>query len=124
MRKACWAFDPTYKVPKGHDVNAWYTVPEMEDAMKKAGLKDVRSEVVRVKCLDEKSSAEEFTRHWNEGKNPAHVMLMNSVSRTVEAGTFNGTLKDVLKEFGRIIREEYDDGRSVYMSMDLAVGRK
>jgi hypothetical protein len=41
--------DPSYEVPKSQDKNAWYSVSELENALRVAGWKDVNRDVVRAK---------------------------------------------------------------------------
>jgi ubiquinone/menaquinone biosynthesis C-methylase UbiE len=122
--KACRAVDPGYEVPKSHDVDAWYSVPEMEDALKKAGLKDVQSDVVRVKFEYGKNTTEELVEFWFEGENPSAVWLINALKKSIEEGEFRGTIQDVRAALGKIIRDEYDDGQGLFLSMSLAAGRK
>jgi hypothetical protein len=47
--KVCCAVDPSYEVPKSQDKNAWYSVSELENALRVAGWKDVNRDVVRAK---------------------------------------------------------------------------
>lgn len=111
--KACMAIDPLYKVPKAYDNSAWYTVEEVETALTKAGLKDVKSEVLRVRF--EHESAESYVNFWFEGKDTAAESLMNA---------WTGNAQDVRREMLKIIREEYDDGKAVFINMGLTAGRK
>jgi hypothetical protein len=110
--RACRTVDPEYQVPKAHDESAWYTTEELEMALRKAALKAVRSEVVKVHFEWERT--DDFIRFLFEEKNPSLVSLVNA---------WTGDLEDVKREMTRKIREEHDDGRAIFINTLLVVGR-
>ena len=111
--RACKMLDPEYEVPKAHDPEAWYTVEELEEALRRAGLSGVRSEVVKVHFEWERT--EDFIKFLFEEGNPSFVSLINA---------WTGDLGDIKRELTRIIRDEHDDGRAIFINTLLAVGKK
>ena len=111
--KACRAVDPTYVMPKMHDASAWYSTAELEAALTEAGLKDVRTEIVTVRHVHE--STDSFVRFWMDGENPAVISLVND---------WKGSREVVRRALEKVVREEYGDGKKLYIDFAIAAGRK
>ncbi|MCJ1225149.1 hypothetical protein MMC12_001798 [Toensbergia leucococca] len=111
--KACHILDPTYKAPKPHVAIAWYSTQELEKALRDVGLRDVRSETITVQHTH--PSTESFLTFWFEGKIPAIQSMIND---------WTGSLEDVKRELAKIIREQYDDGKALFLSFAIAAGKK
>lgn len=112
-RKACHAVDPCYVMPKMHDASAWYSTGELEVALEEAGLEGVKSEIVTVRHLHE--STESFVSFWMDGQNPAVLSLIHD---------WKGDRGKVRRELERVVREDYGDGKKLYIDFAVAAGRK
>ncbi|KAI4147628.1 MAG: hypothetical protein LQ340_005477 [Diploschistes diacapsis] len=115
-RAACRALDAGYRVPKLHDDDAWYSLAEIRAALHRAGFRDLLADTVRVPCAVRETAA--VMRWWFEGRNPSTEGLLNDWMR------HGGRLEPVRAAMERIVREEYDDGRGLYVELLVVAGRK
>ncbi|KUJ19468.1 S-adenosyl-L-methionine-dependent methyltransferase [Mollisia scopiformis] len=110
--EAATAVDPGYTNPPLLPPRHWYGRAELEQGLKTAGFRDVKSEVMHIGFDVGK---EGFLRFFWESGNP--------MARDRQA-SFNGDLKKVREEMERLLDEKYDKGAKIPLSAALAVGRK
>lgn len=101
---ACRSLDPAYDAPRPYDDAAWSTAPEVEDALRTEGFRDVGSELFRMPFAFEDTAG--FMRFWFEARNPVADGLV---------GSWRGELAEVKARVEKIVREEYEDGRGILL---------
>ncbi|KAK8203398.1 hypothetical protein M8818_005289 [Zalaria obscura] len=114
--KACARLNPDYVAPRPETVKSWRSEPDHRDAMAKAGFKDVGTEAVRMPfyCRD----ADHFLEYWFDSKNPVPKMFHDDWT------AHGGDLAALRAECGKIVQEEYDGGKDIFMGATLGWGRK
>lgn len=112
--EACRAVDPTYQPPASFaDPNAWRYPREIEDALRYVGFNDVRSEKLKI-TVDYENSAS-YLHYWYESKHPECARYQDS---------WVGNQEDVKRAMGKVLRERYNDARTIKFETILTIGRK
>lgn len=111
-KEAVKAVDPTYVVPWFLPPRHWTGCAQLDEGVKAAGFRDVRSEVMPMGFNVGK---EGFMRFFWESGNPMPVEL--------QAG-FSGDLTLVKDKMRQILDVKYDGGTKIPFSAALVVGRK
>ena len=112
--RACQSIDPSYRhADPFDDPNAWRTVAELENALSKAGMEDIKVEEITAPFPFPGASA--FADFWFGAKNPAAVKCMSN---------WPGDPLDVRPAVERIAREDFKDGQDIMTWAVLGTGRK
>ena len=112
-REACLARDGEYVMPPPYQPEAWKNRDEIEAAAKKAGFREVWSEVRLVPLRFE--GLEAYLAFWFQAKNPVAVGLVRS---------WSGKLEEVEEAVKAVLRDKYDEGRRILIEVVLTLGRK
>ena len=111
--KACQSIDPSYKRPSQFDdPNAWTTREELEQALENAGFEDILSEEVKIPTP---ASIEDLSKAWFASKNPALERVISS---------WNGSMEQAKEAMAEIIKNEYEDGKTICSWAILGVAKK
>jgi len=115
---ACTRLDPSYKRIDTYPRGSWSGEEEQRDAMMKAGFKDI--EILSLYMPFKFECAEEFCEWWfgNHG-NPVAKKFIDDWKEHGE-----GSLEELEKVAGDVVRKGFDDGKSMKMEAVLAWGRK
>ena len=110
--EAAKAVDPNYVNPPLLPQRHWSGRADLEAGLKKAGFKEVTSEVMHLGFDVGKEGFMQF--FWESG---------NSMPKDRQS-SFEGDLGKVKVEMDRILDEVYDGGYKIPLSAALAVGKK
>ncbi|KAI4156345.1 MAG: hypothetical protein L6R39_001130 [Caloplaca ligustica] len=112
--RACQILDPSYTLPSPFDDPcAWRTCEELEQGLKDAGFTDIKIEEVTMPFPFEGTA--EFIDFWFRAKNPAPERCMSN---------WRGELGKVKTAMEHVCKEAFADGREIYTSAVLGLGRK
>ncbi|KAI4125970.1 MAG: hypothetical protein LQ338_003996 [Usnochroma carphineum] len=112
--RACQTLDPSYTLPSPFDdPHAWRTCEELERALKDAGFTDIKTEEVTMPFPFE--GAAEFTDFWFGARNPGPERCMSN---------WNGDRDKIKTVVEHVCKEAFADGREIYTSAVLGLGRK
>ena len=112
--RACQSIDPNYSMPPPYDdPQAWQTRGELETALREQGFAEVDTDEIEMPFPFE--SAEKFADFWFGSKNPGTEKPIRG---------WKGDMKEIRMAVEKVCREDFDDGRKVFTSAVLGIGRK
>ncbi|KAK3174660.1 hypothetical protein OEA41_001906 [Lepraria neglecta] len=112
--EACQTLDPTYKLPSPFaDPNAWRTEDEIAQAFTQLGFKEIHTEIYKVPFEFENTAA--YLKFWYGAKNPVADRFKLS---------FKGDQEEAKKALEKVLKERYNDAKSIFVETVLAIGRK
>ncbi|KAF3034886.1 hypothetical protein E8E12_003696 [Didymella heteroderae] len=116
--RVCRIYDPSFSPPNfAPDPIAWTTPGQVAAGMQTIGLVGIKSVIRRAPFPLQGVDA--WAEFFFDGKNPASEAIIRPFFETHDVSK-----ADVRETFKQVIRDEWDEGKSVQMEYVLAVGRK
>jgi ubiquinone/menaquinone biosynthesis C-methylase UbiE len=114
--EACRNLQPDY-VPVPPEVKgAWRGEEEHRRQMEESGFENVRTEIVRMPF--EPGSAKGACDYWFRGGNPVPEKMVRDWM------TSGGSVEELEREYQRLVREKYGNGKDIYFDGLLGWGTK
>lgn len=114
--EACRRINPSYKPKLPETKGSWRSEADHHRMLEKAGFKNVGTELVKMPF--EPGSAKGACDYWFRSTNPVPRAL---VGHWIENG---GSAEDLEREYEKIVREDYEDGKALFMDGTLGWGIK
>ncbi|MCJ1459234.1 hypothetical protein MMC28_009611 [Mycoblastus sanguinarius] len=112
--EACQTLDPTYKLPSPFaDPNAWRTEAEVAEAFRQVGFKGVHTEVYKAPFEFKNTAA--YINFWYGARNPVADRFKLS---------FKGDQEEAKGALEKVLKERYNDAKSIFVETILATGKK
>ena len=112
--EACQTLDPTYKLPSPFtDPNAWRTEDALAGALRQVGFKEIQTQIYRAPF--ELGNTDAYLNFWYGGKNPVADRFKQS---------FKGDQEEAKRALEKVLKERYNDAKSIFVDTVLATGRK